>query len=276
MVFKIKSRTYAKHNFPLIVGVLNLTPDSFYDGGKYNTIDKILKKVEKMVKEGADILDIGGESTRPFSKRISSSLEIKRLLSPLKKIKKNFDIPISVDTMKSEVAEVCLSEGAEIINDATGLMFDQKIAKVVARYNAALIINHTPDMPERMQEKPYYFNITEEIKSFFHKNIIFSLKAGISKESIVLDPGIGFGKNLTHNIELIKNIKEFKKLKLPLMYGVSNKTFIGEITKVKNPRKRIIGSIVTANICIRNGVEMIRVHNVKETKQMISIWSELE
>ena len=276
MVFKIKSRTYAKHNFPLIVGVLNLTPDSFYDGGKYNTIDKILKKVEKMVKEGADILDIGGESTRPFSKRISSSLEIKRLLSPLKKIKKNFDIPISVDTMKSEVAEVCLSEGAEIINDATGLMFDQKIAKVVARYNAALIINHTPDMPERMQEKPYYLNITEEIKSFFHKNIIFSLKAGISKESIVLDPGIGFGKNLTHNIELIKNIKEFKKLKLPLMYGVSNKTFIGEITKVKNPRKRIIGSIVTANTCIRNGVEMIRVHNVKETKQMISIWSELE
>ena len=276
MVFKIKSRTYAKHNFPLIVGVLNLTPDSFYDGGKYNTIDKKLKKVEKMVKEGADILDIGGESTRPFSKRISSSLEIKRLLSPLKKIKKNFDIPISVDTMKSEVAEVCLSEGAEIINDATGLMFDQKIAKVVARYNAALIINHTPDMPERMQEKPYYLNITEEIKSFFHKNIIFSLKAGISKESIVLDPGIGFGKNLTHNIELIKNIKEFKKLKLPLMYGVSNKTFIGEITKVKNPRKRIIGSIVTANICIRNGVEMIRVHNVKETKQMISIWSELE
>tara|TARA_Y100000817_G_scaffold132676_1_gene103888 strand:+ start:6679 stop:7509 length:831 start_codon:yes stop_codon:yes gene_type:complete len=276
MVFKIKSRTYAKHNFPLIVGVLNLTPDSFYDGGKYNTIDKILKKVEKMVKEGVDILDIGGESTRPFSKRISSSLEIKRLLSPLKKIKKNFDIPISVDTMKSEVAEVCLSEGAEIINDATGLMFDQKIAKVVARYNAALIINHTPDMPERMQEKPYYLNITEEIKSFFHKNIIFSLKAGISKESIVLDPGIGFGKNLTHNIELIKNIKEFKKLKLPLMYGVSNKTFIGEITKVKNPRKRIIGSIVTANICIRNGVEMIRVHNVKETKQMISIWSELE
>ena len=229
-----------------------------------------------MVKEGADILDIGGESTRPFSKRISSSLEIKRLLSPLKKIKKNFDIPISVDTMKSEVAEVCLSEGAEIINDATGLMFDQKIAKVVARYNAALIINHTPDMPERMQEKPYYLNITEEIKSFFHKNIIFSLKAGISKESIVLDPGIGFGKNLTHNIELIKNIKEFKKLKLPLMYGVSNKTFIGEITKVKNPRKRIIGSIVTANICIRNGVQMIRVHNVKETKQMISIWSELE
>ena len=276
MVFKIKSRTYAKHNFPLIVGVLNLTPDSFYDGGKYNTIDKILKKVEKMVKEGADILDIGGESTRPFSKRISSSLEIKRLLSPLKKIKKNLDIPISVDTMKSEVAEVCLSEGAEIINDATGLMFDQKIAKVVARYNAALIINHTPDMPERMQEKPYYLNITEEIKSFFHKNIIFSLKAGISKESIVLDPGIGFGKNLTHNIELKKNIKEFKKLKLPLMYGVSNKTFIGEITKVKNPRKRIIGSIVTANICIRNGVEMIRVHNVKETKQMISIWSELE
>jgi len=276
MVFKIKSRTYAKHNFPLIVGVLNLTPDSFYDGGKYNTIDKILKKVEKMVKEGADILDIGAESTRPFSKRISSSLEIKRLLSPLKKIKKNFDIPISVDTMKSEVAEVCLSEGAEIINDATGLMFDQKIAKVVAKYNAALIINHTPEMPERMQEKPYYINITEEIKSFFHKNIIFSLKAGISKESIVLDPGIGFGKNLTHNIELIKNIKEFKKLKLPLMYGVSNKTFIGEITKVKNPRKRIIGSIVTANICIRNGVEMIRVHNVKETKQMISIWSELE
>ena len=276
MVFKIKSRTYAKHNFPLIVGVLNLTPDSFYDGGKYNTIDKILKKVEKMVKEGVDILDIGGESTRPFSKRISSSLEIKRLLSPLKKIKKNFDIPISVDTMKSEVAEVCLSEGAEIINDATGLMFDQKIAKVVAKYNAALIINHTPEMPERMQEKPYYINITEEIKSFFHKNIIFSLKAGISKESIVLDPGIGFGKNLTHNIELIKNIKEFKKLKLPLMYGVSNKTFIGEITKVKNPRKRIIGSIVTANTCIRNGVEMIRVHNVKETKQMISIWSELE
>ena len=159
MLFKIKSKTFLLNEFPLIVGVLNVTPDSFYDGGKYKTQNQILKRVDKMIKEGADIIDIGAESTRPYSKRISLDEESKRLLPVLKTIKKNFDIPLSIDTMKSEIADVCLEEGAEIINDATGFLYDKNIPKIVARHKAAVIINHTPSLPGDMQEKCNYKNI---------------------------------------------------------------------------------------------------------------------
>tara|TARA_B100000029_G_scaffold222996_1_gene220908 strand:+ start:9862 stop:10692 length:831 start_codon:yes stop_codon:yes gene_type:complete len=275
MTFRIKSTTYNSDDFPLIVGILNLTPDSFYDGGKYTENDKILRRVEKMIKEGADIIDVGAESTRPQSKRISTQEELERLLEPLKIITSNFDIPISIDTMKSEVADAALSEGAEIINDATGFLFDKEVPKIVGKHNASIIINHTPALPEEMQSKCEYVNIINDIKTNFEMKIISCIKEGISKESIVIDPGIGFGKTLAHNIELIIKAKEFKIFNLPLMYGVSNKNFIGQILKIKEPSERVLGSVIAANACIRNGADLIRVHNIKETKEMILMWREL-
>tara|TARA_B100000959_G_scaffold283742_1_gene353423 strand:+ start:1686 stop:2516 length:831 start_codon:yes stop_codon:yes gene_type:complete len=275
MLFKIKSKTFLPKEFPLIVGVLNLTPDSFYDGGMYKTRDQVLKRVEKMVLEGADIIDIGAESTRPFSKRISASNELKRLLPHLRMIKKNFDIPLSVDTMKSQVAEVSLGEGAEIINDVTGFLFDKDIPKVVGKHNGAIIINHTSSLPDVMQENTSYNDIVSDIKAFFKVKIKTCIKSGINKNSIVLDPGIGFGKKTNQNIDLIKNIEKFKSLGCPLMYGVSNKAFIGEVLKIKNPKRRTNGSVVAAYVCIENGAQLIRVHDVKETKQMVTMWREL-
>ena len=194
MLFKIKSKTFLPKEFPLIVGVLNLTPDSFYDGGEYKTRDQVLRRVEKMVLEGADIIDIGAESTRPFSKRISVSNELKRLLPHLKMIKKNFDIPLSVDTMKSQVAEASLSEGVEIINDVTGFLFDKNIPKVVGKHDGAIIINHTPSLPEDMQNNTNYKDIVSDIKAFFKIKIKTCIKSQINKTSIVLDPGIGLVK----------------------------------------------------------------------------------
>ena len=275
MLFETKSKTFLSKEFPLIVGVLNLTPDSFYDGGKYKTRDQVLRRVEKMVLEGADIIDIGAESTRPFSKRISASNELKRLLPHLKMIKKNFDIPLSVDTMKSQVAEASLSEGAEIINDATGFLFDKNIPKVVGKHSGAIIINHAPSLPEDMQKNTNYKDIISDIKAFFKIQIKTCMKSQINRTSIVLDPGIGFGKKTNHNIDLIKNIKKFKSLGFPLMYGVSNKAFVGEILKIKNPKKRTNGSVIASYVCIENGAQLIRVHNVKETKQMVTMWREL-
>jgi dihydropteroate synthase len=275
MLFKIKSKTFLFDEFPLIVGVLNITPDSFYDGGKYETQNQILKRVDKMIEEGADIIDIGGESTRPYSKRISLDDERKRLLPALKKIKKNFNIPISIDTMKSKIADICLKEGAEVINDATGFLYDKNIPKIVAKHNAAVIINHTPSLPDDMQMKCNYKNLTKEISLFFKSKIKICRDLGVDKKSIILDPGIGFGKETAHNIDLIKNIKDFDSLKMPLMYGVSNKSFIGTILKIKNPRKRVTGSVIAAYVCIQNGAKLIRTHNIKETKEMIMMWRKL-
>ena len=275
MLFKIKSKTFSLNKSPLIVGVLNVTPDSFYDGGKYKTQSQILKRVDKMIKEGADIIDIGAESTRPYSKRVSLDDESKRLLPILKTIKKNFDIPLSIDTMKSKIADMCLKEGAEIINDATGFLYDKNIPKIIARHRAAVIINHTPALPDNMQEQCDYKNIIKEITLFFKSKIKICRNLGVDENSIILDPGIGFGKETLHNIDLIKNVKKFNSLKMPLMYGVSNKSFIGNILKVKNPRKRVNGSTIAAYVCIQNGAKLIRTHNIRETKEMITMWRQL-
>ena len=276
MYLQINKKKFNLTKSPLIVGILNLTPDSFYDGNKYKSRYSILKRVEQIIKEGADILDIGAESTRPKSKRISLKTEKERLINNTILIRKNFSIPISIDTMKSEIADICLNEGANIINDVTGYRFDNEMPNVISRNNAAVIINHTSDLPHLMQSKTKYKNLIKDIKTDLKNKVKTSIKMGINPHSIVIDPGIGFGKTVKQNITLIKKAEEFSKLKLPLMYGVSNKSFLGEILKIKIPKNRTNASIVAACFCLNNGANLLRVHNIKETKEMIKIWQELE
>ena len=276
MYFKVGKKNFNLTSSPLILGILNLTPDSFYDGNQYKTKSSILKRVEKMIKEGADILDIGGESTRPNSKRISIKTERDRILNNIILIRKNFDIPISVDTMKSKIADMCLNEGADIINDVTGYQFDEKMPQIIAKHNAAVILNHTSDLPDKMQSKTTYKNLINDIKKYLNDRAKLSIKFGINTKSIVIDPGVGFGKTTIQNLKLIKNTKEFKKLKYPLMYGVSNKAFLGDILNIKNPKDRLNASIITGYECISLGANLIRVHNINETKEMVKIWSYLK
>ena len=276
MFLKTKTKNLNINKKPLIVGILNLTPDSFYDGTKNLTKTKVLKQVERMVKEGADIIDIGAESTRPNSERISLREEEKRIKTNLIEIIRNFDIPISIDTMKSEIADLALSEGAEIINDVTGFQHDSKMPSIIGHHKAAVIINHTPSMPENMQRNTSYTNITKNIKDYFVMRIKQCSDSKINKKSIILDPGIGFGKTTNQNLRLIIDIRKFSSLNLPIMMGVSNKSFIGNILNISDPRERINGSIVASLLCLQSGAKLIHVHNVKETSEMIKIWSQYE
>lgn len=272
MLLKVPSKTFRSKDFPLVVGVLNLTPDSFYDGGKYNDLRSIYKLVEKYLDEGADIIDIGAESTKPGSKRVSYEEEKRRLFPIVNKIIKKYNPIISLDTMKSEIAKIGLDLGVELINDVTGFMYDESMPKVIANYKCGLIINHTTGLPQIMQKKTNYKNIIKDIIKFFESILDTCKKNNIPLNSIVLDPGIGFGKTTEQNIHLIKKADEFQIFKRPIMYGISNKSFIGNILNIKNPDKRVNGSVISSLFSIMNGVNIIRTHNVKETVEMIKLW----
>ena len=272
MLLKVPSKTFRSNDFPLVVGVLNLTPDSFYDGGKYNNLRSIYKLVEKYLDEGVDIIDIGAESTKPGSKRVSYEEEKRRLFPIVNKIIKKYNPIISLDTMKSEIAKIGLDLGVELINDVTGFMYDESMPKVIANYKCGLIINHTTGLPQIMQKKTNYKNIIKDIIKFFESILDTCKKNNIPLNSIVLDPGIGFGKTTEQNIHLIKKADEFQIFKRPIMYGISNKSFIGNILNIKNPDKRVNGSVISSLFSIMNGVNIIRTHNVKETVEMIKLW----
>ena len=272
MLLKVPSKTFRSNDFPLVVGVLNLTPDSFYDGGKYNDLRSIYKLVEKYLDEGADIIDIGAESTKPGSKRVSYEEEKRRLFPIVNKIIKKYNPIISLDTMKSEIAKMGLDLGVELINDATGFIYDERMPKVIANYKCGLIINHTTGLPQIMQKKTNYKNIIKDIIKFFESILDTCKKNNIPLNSIVLDPGIGFGKTTEQNIHLIKKADEFQIFKRPIMYGISNKSFIGNILNIKNPDKRVNGSVISSLFSIMNGVNIIRTHNVKETVEMVKLW----
>ena len=272
MLLKVPSKTFRSNDFPLVVGVLNLTPDSFYDGGKYNNLRSIYKLVEKYLDEGVDIIDIGAESTKPGSKRVSYEEEKRRLFPIVNKIIKKYNPIISLDTMKSEIAKIGLDLGVELINDVTGFMYDESMPKVIANYKCGLIINHTTGLPQIMQKKTTYKNIIKDIIKFFESILDTCKKNNIPLNSIILDPGIGFGKTTEQNIHLIKKADEFQIFKRPIMYGISNKSFIGNILNIKNPDKRVNGSVISSLFSIMNGVNIIRTHNVKETVEMIKLW----
>lgn len=251
-----------------IMGILNVTPDSFSNGGKFFEKSKAIEHAKKMVEDGADIIDLGAESTRPGSNPISAKEEISRI-SPLIEELASLPVPVSIDTYKPEVAEFALEHGAKIVNDVYGLRKDG-MAEVVKRYNAGIVLMHMKGDPQTMQENPTYVNVVSEVVRFLRERALFAIGNGIKKDFITIDPGIGFGKKIEHNIAILRELGSFKSLGFPILIGVSRKGFIGEILR-KDVDQRLIGSVSVALYAAINGAKILRVHDVKETKEAIKI-----
>jgi len=255
-------------NHPLIMGILNVTEDSFYDGGKYVAAGDAIVHAHRMMEEGADIIDVGAQSTRPGSKAISETLEIERLKPILSELLRDSHIHLSVDTDKPAVAKMALDLGVRMINDISGLRHEN-MAPLIASYNAEVVIMHMKGTPETMQHEPVYDNVISEIKSFLEKQVMHAKEHGITK--IWIDPGIGFGKRLEDNLEIIHKLKSFKSIGCPILVGASRKSFIGQLNGNIPPEERLPGTLAAHILAIQNGADMIRVHDVKEHKQVLEI-----
>lgn len=256
-VLKLGARTH-------IMGILNVTPDSFSDGGKFNKVDRAIDHAKEMVKQGADIIDVGGESTRPGYTALSEEEEISRLIPVIERLVKEINVPISVDTNKSVVAEAAINAGAHIINDIWGLQKDENMAFVAAKYNTPVIIMHNQDGTE------YSKDIIEAMCDFFDKSIKIALNAGIKKENIIIDPGIGFGKTAEQNIEVMTRLGEFNDLGYPILLGTSRKSTIGKILDLP-VNERVEGTLATSVLGVVQGIDIIRVHDIKENYRTIKV-----
>ncbi|MBI2488031.1 MAG: dihydropteroate synthase [Deltaproteobacteria bacterium] len=246
-----------------IMGILNVTPDSFYDGGRYSKLYDALKQTEKMISEGADIIDIGGESTRPGSFGVSEKEELNRVIPVIKEVMKRFDIVLSIDTTKAKVAEEALSQGVSIVNDISGLKFDPRIAEVVARYRAGLVLMHTTSRPHDMQNKTEYNSIVHDIVQSLRGSVKLAEEKGVHSESIVIDPGFGFGKTPDQNLMLLKHLRELLVLEKPILIGTSRKSFIGRVLGGSQlPEEKLAGTAATISIAIMNHASIVRVHDV--------------
>ena len=263
-----------------IMGILNVTPDSFSDGGEYFHIDKAVERAAKMLEDGADIIDIGGESTRPGAKPVSVEEELERVIPVIKAIRKELgdNFFISIDTYKSKVAKAALEEGADIVNDISGMSFDIEMANVIKEFDCPVIINHIKGTPQNMQKNVYYDDVIREIIEFLNQQISIGLEKGIRKDRFIVDPGIGFGKNVEHNVEIIKRLKEFRVLGFPILIGLSRKSFIGKILKnllgmqeEPLPKDRLFGGLAATAIAVINGAHIIRTHDVKETNEFLTM-----
>ncbi len=257
---------------PVIQGVLNITPDSFSDGGKFEDLTNSLSQAEMMIGAGAGIIDVGGESTRPGASPISIETEKSRVKPVIKELSKK-NCVISVDTRNAAVMTAAIDAGASIVNDVSALNHDSESINAVKRSHVPVILMHTKGTPEDMQDNPEYINVVLEIYDYLKSRIELCVTAGISIDKIIIDPGIGFGKTVEHNLQIVRNLALFHGLGVPILIGVSRKNFIGRITEEKTPSKRVYGSIAAAQICLDQGVQIIRVHDVEETTQALSLWN---
>ena len=261
---RIGSRDFATTGHTYIMGILNVTPDSFSDGGKFNQIDAALKHAEEMIRDGADVIDIGGESTRPWGyTKISDEEETGRVVPVIEAVKKEFEIPISVDTYKSGVAEAAAQAGADLINDIWGLKYDARMAEVIAKSGLACCLMHNRDNTE-------YRNFMEDVKQDLRETIALAKAAGIADDKIILDPGVGFAKSYENNLEVIRRLKEFNELKYPVLLGTSRKSVIG-LTIDLPAAERVEGTIVTTVMAVEAGCMFVRVHDVKENHRAIQM-----
>ena len=265
-------RKWLKHTRrdTLIMGILNVTPDSFSDGGKFIHLDKALSQAQYMEKNGADIIDIGGESTRPGAISVSVKEEINRTIPVIEEIRKISNISISIDTYKSEVAEKALLAGADFINDISGFTFDSRMMEIVKKFDVPVVLMHIKGTPQDMQTNPTYIDVIKDLLEFFSFQINKALDFGIKKVQIIIDPGIGFGKQLNDNFILIRRLKEFSELGFPILIGPSRKSFIG-VTLDSPPEYRLEGTLAAVSAGILNGASIVRVHDVKEVKRTVII-----
>jgi len=257
-----------------IMGVLNMTPDSFSDGGRYFNKDKAIERGISLVREGADILDIGGESTRPYSESVPEEEEIERVAPVIEGLRKEIGIPISIDTCKANVARQALNSGASIINDISALRFDNSMASVAFQTGVPVILMHMQGTPGNMQANPSYQSLIPDIMGFLKSVIERGITAGIKRDMIIIDPGIGFGKTYEHNLRIIRDLKQFSLLDLPVLLGTSRKSFIGRILG-KDPDERDIGTMATVSAGIMNGAHIVRVHNVKMAVETAKVIDEI-
>ena len=253
------------------MGVLNVTPDSFSDGGVFLNKDRAVDQALRMQDEGADIIDIGGESTRPGSAAMTDREEIKRVLPVIEELAGKVYVPISIDTYKSGVADAALQEGASIVNDISGFRFDIKMPGVVSRHKVPVIIMHIKGTPRDMQKKPIYKSLISEIMDYLAESIITARKAGIPDNMIIIDPGIGFGKTVEHNLEIIRRLNEFSGYQKPILIGPSRKSFIGKLLGDLPANDRLEGTAAAVAIGIFNGANIVRVHDVKEMCRVAKI-----
>ncbi len=260
-------------NIPNIMGVLNITPDSFSDGGKYNKNNLAKKHLNYLFKSGAHLVDIGGESTRPGSKIINSKIEWNRIKDILKKIDKKK--VISLDTRKSDIMEKGINLGVKLINDVSGLSYDKNSIYILKKYKTPFVLQHSLGNPDVMQNNPKYKNVLLDIYDFFEKKIKFLRRIGLNHNNIILDPGIGFGKNLKHNMTIIKNISIYHSLGLPILLGISRKRFIKELSGNNDSSLRTGGTISTSIFAMMQGVQILRVHDVNEVNQSIKVFKKL-
>jgi len=248
--------------FPMIMGILNVTPDSFSDGGRFKTTKDAIDYALQMANDGADIIDIGGESTRPGAEEVSLNEELRRVIPVIEGIKNNNDnIKISIDTTKYEVAKKACELGINIINDISGLQFEPRLAELAQKYDKELIIMHTKGKPKTMQNSTAYNNIIEELKLYFNNQISLANSYGVKK--IIIDTGVGFGKKLEHNLEILKNLEEFNNFGYPQMLGISRKSFFDHLLNIKVAEERDIPTALLHSLLLKNNLKMIRIHNVK-------------
>ncbi len=258
---------------PNLLGVLNLTPDSFSDGGKFNKKDKGIKQATHLFNSGANLIDIGGESTRPGSKAINEKLEWNRINKILKLLSKK--IPISLDTRKSIIMKKGIKVGIKLINDVSGLEYDSETVNILKNYNTPFVLQHTQGLPSDMQNNPNYKNELLDIYDFFENKLKFLRSIGINHNKIIIDPGIGFGKNLKHNMNLIRNISIFHSLGFPILVGNSRKRFIKDISKNNDSKLRIGGTVASSIYLMTQGVQILRVHDINEILQGIKVYREI-
>jgi len=253
-----------------IIGVLNVTPDSFSDGGKFFKLEDAVRQGMKMTEEGADIIDVGGESTRPESDPVPIQEELSRVIPVISSLSKKIDVPISIDTYKAEVAKQALDAGAQMINDISALRFDPKMKKVAGEFGVPIVLMHIKGTPKNMQADPWYEDVIVEITEYLKQSIKIAGDAGIDSEKIIIDPGIGFGKRLEDNLNILKNLKRFSILGCPIWVGCSRKSFIGKILNLPM-EERLEGSLAALALAVANGANIVRVHDVKESRRVAQL-----
>ncbi len=252
---------------PCLMGVLNVTPDSFSDGGQYLNVDAAVRRGLTMQQEGAGLLDIGGESTKPGSLPISAAEELERVIPVVEKLRQETDLPLSIDTSKAVVAREALAAGASFINDISGLHFDPEMPAVAAETGAGLFLMHTSGRPEVMQQHTEYRDLLAEVVSSLHQSIDLALTAGIDRSRLAVDPGIGFGKSTLGNLELLQHLDELHQLGCPVLLGTSRKSFIGKVLNQNDPQERLFGTLATIAVGVSQGVQIFRVHDVRPARE---------
>ena len=277
-VLKIGNRSFELGKKTIIMGILNVTPDSFFDGGEFFSVENAVDHALQMEKDGADIIDIGGESTRPSSNHVSLDEELKRVVPVVEELVNKINIPISVDTYKSEIAKKTLDIGADMINDITALQGDKNLVNIIVEYDVPVCLMHMKGTPEDMQRNPQYADVVKEIHDFLKERTKYAMSQRIKRENIIVDPGIGFGKRtgrgIEDNCEILNRLSELKDLGFPIMVGASRKTFIGNICSKDKPltiSDRLEGSLAAACISVVNGADIVRVHDVKETRRCLNL-----